>query len=223
MTCWSVQRRDNEYVDGRLRKSELTRMEAHLADCHECSQRIHEIRDIRTTLHQLRPVKPPSELRLRLQVEASRERKALMETNGSRFLRIWHYWTFRLDELMRPITIPATGGLFSSLVLFGALALTIGSTTRGVTYEVPVMYAERGDANLVPVELRSSVVLTLSVNGNGRIIDYAVADKGGSFSGDATKLQYNNISVPEIPNALGLALPTSSDIRISFTPIIFRH
>jgi anti-sigma factor RsiW len=210
-------------VDGRLRKGELSRVEAHVTECRECAQQVQEIHDIRATLHQLRPVKAPSELRLRLQVEASRERKALMETNGSRFLRLWNYWAFRLDELMRPITIPATGGLFSSIVLFGALAFTIGTTTRGVTYEVPVMYAERGDANLVPVELQSSVVLTLSVNGNGRIIDYAVLDNAGSFSGDASKLQYNNISVPEIPNALRLAMPTSSDIRISFTPIIFRQ
>jgi Putative zinc-finger len=223
MTCWSVQRRSTDYVDGRLRRGELSRVEAHLAGCPGCAHRIHEIHDIRATLHQLRPVKAPSELRLRLQVGASRERKALVETSGSRLLRIWNYWAFRLDELMRPITIPATGGLFSSLVLFGALAFTIGNTTRGVTYEVPVMYAERGDANLVPLELRSSVVLTLSVNGNGRIVDYAVLDKTGSFSGDATKLQYNNISVPEIPNALRLAMPTSSDIRISFTPIIFRQ
>jgi anti-sigma factor RsiW len=223
MTCWSVQRRSTDYVDGRLRKGELSRVEAHVAECRECAQQIHEIHDIRATLHQLRPVKAPSELRLRLQVEASRERKALIETNGSRFVRLWNYWAFRLDELMRPITIPATGGLFSSIVLFGALAFTIGTTTRGVTYEVPVMYAERGDANLVPVELQSSVVLTLSVNGNGRIIDYAVLDNAGSFSGDASKLQYNNISVPEIPNALRLAMPTSSDIRISFTPIIFRQ
>ncbi|HEY1950971.1 MAG TPA: zf-HC2 domain-containing protein [Bryobacteraceae bacterium] len=223
MTCWSVQRRSTDYVDGRLRKGELSRVEAHVAECRECAQQVQEIHDIRATLHQLRPVKAPSELRLRLQVEASRERKALMETNGSRFLRLWNSWAFRLDELMRPITIPATGGLFSSIVLFGALAFTIGTTTRGVTYEVPVMYAERGDANLVPVELQSSVVLTLSVNGNGRIIDYAVLDNAGSFSGDASKLQYNNISVPEIPNALRLAMPTSSDIRISFTPIIFRQ
>jgi hypothetical protein len=210
-------------VDGRLRNGELSRVEAHLAGCRECAHRVHDIRDIRATLHQLRPLQAPSALRLRLQVEASRERKALIETNGSRFLRIWNYWAFRLDELMRPITIPATGGLFSSIILFGALAFTIGTTTRGVTYEVPVMYAEHGDANLVPVELGSSVVLTLSVNGNGHIVDYAVLDKRGSFAGDATKLQYNNISVPEIPNALRLAMPTSSDIRISFTPIIFRQ
>jgi anti-sigma factor RsiW len=223
MTCWSVQRRSTEYVDGRLRNGELTRVEAHLAICRECAHQVHEIRDIRATLHQLRPLKAPSALRLRLQVEASRERKTLIETNGSRFLRLWNYWAFRLDELMRPITIPATGGLFSSMVLFGALAFTIGTTTRAVTYEVPVMYAERGDANLVPVELGSSVVLTLSVNGNGRIVDYAVLDKRGSFAGDASKLQYNNISVPEIPNALRLAMPTSSDIRISFTPIFFRQ
>src|SRR6201999_701115 len=98
----------------------------------ECAHRVHDIRDIRATLHQLRPLKAPSSLRVRLQIQASRERKALIETNGSRFLRIWNYWAFRLDELMRPITIPATGGLFSSIVLFGALAFTTGKTRRSV-------------------------------------------------------------------------------------------
>ncbi len=55
---------------------------------------------------------------------------------------------------MRPLTIPATGGLLSSLILFGALAFTIGRSSRMVNYEVPVMYADRMDANLVPLQLR---------------------------------------------------------------------
>jgi Putative zinc-finger len=222
MTCWSVKHRVTDYLDGRLRKSELARLEAHLADCRECVLQIQELRDVRTTLLGLREAKAPSNLRLRLQIGASRERKALVETNGSRLQALWNGWRVRVDEWRRPFTLPATGGLFSSLVLFGALAITISTSTRGVAYEVPVMYAERLEANLVPLELRSSVVLSMSLDGNGRITDYAVRDKSGSFAGNAARLQYNNISVPEIPNVLQLAHATSSDIRISFTPIIYR-
>jgi hypothetical protein len=146
-----------------------------------------------------------------------------METNGSRLQRAWNHWKFRFNEMMRPLTIPATGGVLSSLLLFGALTFTIGTTTRAVAYEVPVVYSEKMDANLVPLELRSAVVLTLSLDGNGRITDYAVRDGGNLFVGNAARLQYNNITVPEIPSVLAMALPISSDIRISFKPMMFRQ
>jgi hypothetical protein len=137
--------------------------------------------------------------------------------------QIWNRWKFRLDECMRPVTIPATGGLLSSVVLFGALALTIGTTSQVVSYEVPVMYGEHIDANLVPLDLRNSIMLTLSLDDSGRITDYAVRDGASSFVGDATRLQGNTISVPAFPSVLALARPTNRDISISFIPIFFRR
>jgi hypothetical protein len=138
-------------------------------------------------------------------------------------MRAWNRWRFRLDEIMRPLTIPATGGLLSSVLLFGLLAFTIGTTTRAVSYEVPVMYVDHTDANLVPVELRSSVILTLSLDGNGRITDYAVHDGNASFVGDAARLQYNNISLPAFPSVLAVAQPVNGDVSILFKPIVFRQ
>ncbi len=124
------------------------------------------------------PVAPP-ELADRLRVTASQEQQAVGQTHGSHLRFLWNRWKFRLDEIMRPLTIPATGGLLSSFLLFGALAFMIGTRSPVVGYEVPVIFAEHTDANLVPVELRSSVVLTLSLDGNGRITDYAVQDGVG--------------------------------------------
>lgn len=223
MRCWSVKRRSTDYVDGRLRHGERSRLEAHLAECEDCELRIQEIRSVRTTLGNLTAPKAPSSLRIRLQVTASHERQAMLETNGSRLRRAWNNWKFRVDQIMRPLTIPATGGLLSSLILFGALALTIRTATSGVTYEVPVFNATRVDPNLVPVELRSSVVLTLSLDGTGRITDYAVRDGSGSFVGDATRLQGNNISLPDFPSVLAMAQPTTRDISVSFIPMAFQR
>ncbi len=223
MTCWSAKRRVTDFVDGRLRKREHSRVEVHLRNCDACTLLVHQMRSMRSSLIDLpRPV-APSSLRSKLQVMASRERQLQIETDGSRLRRLWNGWKFRMDQLMRPLTIPATGGVVSSVLLFGALAFTIGTTTRQVAYEVPVIYADRVDANLVPLQLRSSVVLTLSLDGRGRITDYEVRDGSGGFVGDASRLQYNNISMPEFPSVLALAQPTIGDIRISFTPIVFRQ
>jgi hypothetical protein len=158
-----------------------------------------------------------------LYVTASQERQAIADHLGSHFMRMWNQWRLRADEIMRPLTIPATGGLLSSLILFGALAFAIGTTGRMVSYEVPVMYADRVDANLVPLQLRSSVMLTLSLDGKGRITDYTVRDGSDSFVGDATRLQYNNISLPDFPSVLALAQPINRDVSILFRPIVFRR
>jgi Putative zinc-finger len=220
MTCWSVKRRSTDFVDGRLRGSERSRVAAHLAECDSCSQQIEEFASVRSTLGNLPRPLAPAPLRTELLIMASRERRLLRST---RFERIWNRWKFRLNEIMRPLTIPATGGVLSSLLLFAALAVTISTTTRAVTYEVPVIYADKMDANLVPVELRSSVVLTLSLDGKGRITDYAVRDGSDSFVGDTSRLQYNNIALPEFRTVLAMTQPVSRDISISFTPLLFRQ
>jgi hypothetical protein len=102
------------------------------------------------------------------------------------------------------------------------LALTISRTTQVVAYEVPVMYADHAGANLVPIELRSAVIVTLSLDGKGRITDYGWRDGSNSFVGDASHLQGQNIPIPEFPSVLALAQPISSDISIRFTPLLFR-
>jgi hypothetical protein len=225
MTCWSVKRRITDYVDGRLRGSELTRLEAHLSACGDCGLRVDEVRSVRSSLRALPVTEMPADLALRLRVRASQERIVQLETNGSSFLRVWNIWKFRLNQMMRPLTIPATGGFFSSVALFATFALTISTTTRVVVaYDIPVVYQNRTDATLVPMELRSAVVVvTFSTDGNGRITDYAFREGSKSVVGDTARLQSNIISLPNLPSVMKVAQPISSDISIYFTPLVFRQ
>ena len=222
MNCRSTKRR-HEYVDGILRDGELSRFQAHLRECETCELEAADVRAVRSALLGLSDVKPPKDLRTRLRVLASQERRLLLEENGSRVRRFVNKWKFRLHEMMRPFTIPATGGLASSFVLFSALAFTILTSTTGVAYEVPVLGAGGINANLVPMELRSSIVLSMSLDWNGRITDYVVRDGARAIVGNPDRLQSNNISLPAIPSVLAMAQPISSDIRISLTPITFRQ
>lgn len=224
MICWTAKRRTADYVDGRLRKSERARLESHLRECHSCSQDVDHMRSVRSALGNLPVPLSPPRLGTALRVKASQERQAVLDRRGSGLARLVRDWKFRLDEIMRPLTIPATGGLLSSLMLFGALLFTIGGNGRIVNYEVPLVYSDtQMDANLVPVQLRSSVMLTLSLDGNGHITDYTVRDASSSFVGDATRLQYNPISLPEFPSVLALAQPINGDVSILVRPIVFRQ
>ncbi len=223
MNCWSAKRRKADFVDGRLRERERSRIASHLVGCQSCSLEVEHARALRSTLARLPQPQAPAHLRTALRVSASQEKRAIETHQGSRFQRFCEYWLFRLDELMRPLTLPATGGILSSFLLFALLAANIGTATREANYEVPVFYADHIDANLVPMQLRSSVVLTLSLNGSGRITDYAFRDASSSFVGDVGRLQYQTISVPEFPSVLALAQPISGDISIKLTPLFFRR
>ena len=224
MTCFSAKRQSTVYVDGRLRDGERSRIAAHLRKCDRCANHFEQIASLRSAARELPEAMAPAHLTTVLRVMASRERQVVAQNRGSQFWAFCSRWMFRIDDMIRPLTIPATGGLLSSFILFGALAFTIGTATRSVSYEVPLLYAENADANLVPLQLGSdAVILTITTDSNGRIRDYAVRDGSGSFTGDTTRLHSNNIVLPQFPSVLALAHPISGDIRISFTPLELRQ
>jgi hypothetical protein len=224
MTCFSAKRQSTVYVDGRLRDGERSRIAAHLSKCDRCASHFEQIASLRSAARELPQAVAPARLTTVLRVMASRERQIVDQNRGSQFRAFWSRWMFRIDDMIRPLTIPATGGLLSSFILFGALAFTIGTATRSVSYDVPLLYTDNEDANLVPLQLGSgAVVLTITTDSNGRIRDYAVRDGSDSFTGDTTRLHSNNIVLPQFPSVLALAHPISGDIRISFTPLEVRQ
>ena len=223
MKCSKAKRRSADFVDGRLRESEHAWVAAHLAVCSSCSMEVERLFASRGNLQSLPPAKVPDALRTRLRVSASRERNAIVEALGSPWKRALENWCFRLDQMMRPFTMPATGGVLSTLILFSALAFTIDEHPQGVNYDVPIAYADQMYANLVPVQLRSSVTLTLSLDGRGRITDYAVRHGSHGFIGNTTRLQYKSIMLPEFRSVLAAAQPTNRDISISFVPMVFQR
>jgi putative zinc finger protein len=223
MNCLGVKSNSTAYLDGKLRPSEVVRLRAHVAECRPCASMLEELYSIRSGMLLLEKPKLPALLSTRLRVLASRERSALIQSGVSRWTRLRLRWQARVDELMRPLTIPATGGLLSSLALFATLGFSIRQGTPGVTYEVPVAFEDTITANLVPMDMRSSVVLTMSLDDKGRIQDYAVSGGTHSYSADGSRLSASNIVFPQFPTVLAVARPITGDVRISLTPVLFRQ
>ena len=177
ISCHTAKRRSADYVDGRLRADRRSSVVAHLHYCEACASYFEQISQLRTALKTVPERLMPERLETSLQVIASRQRLEVLATHGSRWNAAWERWRFRLNELMKPLAIPATGGLLSAMLLFGTFVFTISTTTRLVSYEVPVSYSSRTEPNLIPVELGShAVFLNMSIDANGRIGDYAVSD-----------------------------------------------
>jgi hypothetical protein len=222
LTCINAQRQSTSFIDGRLRGANRARLAAHIRECDACAGYFEQVAYNRLLLRSTPTPKMPERLTTTLQVLASRQCALIHNSGGSPARARLDQWRMRLKGLMRPFALPATGGLISSFVLFATLVLAIGTTARVVSYDVPLAYdSSRIEATLVPMELRTQdITVTMSLDQNGKITDYAVDNGKASFTGDSSKLLTPNISLPSV---LGVAQPISGDIQISFRPLGFRQ
>jgi hypothetical protein len=221
ISCGNARRQSTAFVDGRLRTREHMRVAAHLAGCGECTSRFEQLAVIRSVLNGMSAPAIPSRLQTDLKIIASRERASVIESKGSRLQAIWTQWKFRLSEMMRPLALPATGGLLSAALIFGTFVFMMGTTTRIESYEIPLC----GDRapNLVPVDLRSKlIVLSMTLDGNGRTADYALSEPPNRFTPDLQS-HLGSITIPDMPTVFAMEQPISGDIQIRLIPLGFRQ
>lgn len=222
MTCFGAKRKSTAYFDTRLRERERARVEDHLRACDPCAGYYEQIRSVRLGLQRLPRPDAPSLLRIRLQILASRERQILTEPSSSRWERAWEAWKFRVNQWMRPLTIPATGGIVSSILLSIVFALSMVTNTRTVAYayDVPLDYQQQdessGTATLLPMNLRSSLLLNMRLDGHGHIQNFMARDSSAQITGHGRDLSSHDISLPNFPEpAVG------GDISILVTPVVY--
>ena len=107
MTCSKVRTSLSAMNDCRLRESEHAAVVQHLADCANCRRVECELRSVSMALKEVAPKRPPLELTYRLRVLASHERARMLK--GSDW---WATIRFRLNQILRPLAVPAAGGFF---------------------------------------------------------------------------------------------------------------
>lgn len=221
MTCFSAKRKSTAYFDIRVRERERTRIQEHLRECDVCASYFEQIRSVRFGLQRLPQPLAPETLRTRLRIAASRERQVFTTPSRSRFERAWESWKFRVNEWMRPLTIPATGGIVSSMLLSIVFALSLATSPRTVvSYDVPLDTPPQEEAyanpNLVPMSLRSSLLLNMSLDSHGHIQDYLVRDASAQITGTGSQLPLHDVTLPDFPRPA-----VSGDISILVTPVVY--
>lgn len=223
INCHEVKRYSAGYIDGRIRSVERSGIAEHLTKCSSCNSYFEQVVMMRSTMGRLPRPAVPAQLQTKLKVIASRERAEVLRTRGSRWNAIWDRWKFTLSDLMRPLALPATGGLLSSIALFGLFVLTFGTTATGSNYDIPLCGVSASEATLVPIELRTqSVTLNMRFDGNGRIGDYNIANQSGSYS-SGMQAHLAAITVPQFSTVFAVARPVSGDIQIRFMPLALRQ
>src|SRR5260370_12037637 len=135
MNCRKVRANLPGYLDGTLspsaRRDEHARVSAHLETCATCQAELDRYRRLSALMSRTAAAAPSADLALRIRVAVAhaRESRALagrVRAWGSRF-------NLLLENMLRPLALPATAGFVSAILVFAvglpmiapAIALTI--------------------------------------------------------------------------------------------------
>jgi Putative zinc-finger len=126
MNCESVRRLVALFREEEMPPRDRQAVLSHLPRCPECDLHSRDLRYVRSTLRRLPRLSVPQSLTSRLIVSASYDRER--RQGAGEFSSPWQRWLTRaklvMRDLMRPLAVPAAGGLLSSILFFTMLVDT---------------------------------------------------------------------------------------------------
>jgi Putative zinc-finger len=154
MTCEKVHSRLAGYLDdavaGAPRPEERNSIRQHLDGCASCREELQRYRKLAVLLSRVPRAVPPADLAVRIKVAASQAQDA-RDWQG-RWQRFRDHAEIVVENVFRPLTVPATGGLFSAIIVF---VFVLHMILPGITVQA--------DPNDVPTSLlRPAELISLS-------------------------------------------------------------
>jgi Putative zinc-finger len=134
MTCREVGRHLAGYLDGAMPAQRHAVVHAHLAGCPSCREDLQTYSRLARVLAESAPVAPPSDLATRIRVQAS---QAQLRRSTLHWLRTRVPIFF--DNILRPLAVPATGGLLTAAFAFVFLvqSLIVGIPMGNIPNDLP--------------------------------------------------------------------------------------
>ena len=183
MNCRAAGRKLCGYLDGALSGKEHVRVSKHLESCAACQKELELYRLLAVNMAQMEPVAPPADLAARIRLEAARAvgREGFVRRLGSRADLVF-------QNILRPLAVPATGGVLTALIVFVFLvqSLLVGVPIGAVPNDLPTSLFQparleslapfpfpgittsggRSDANVL--------VLEATLNAQGQVVYYHI-------------------------------------------------
>src|SRR5258708_39294846 len=136
MKCNTVRTKLAGYLDdaitGGARVAERVQLRQHLEGCNVCREELERFRRLAVLLSRVPRNVPPVDLAIRIKVAAAQAQHS--RDWPSRIPRMKERAEILLDNVFRPLSVPATGGFFSAILVFVLVLQTIlpGTTARGL-------------------------------------------------------------------------------------------
>jgi hypothetical protein len=192
MKCTTVRTKLAGYLDdaltGTTSVSERVQIGEHLNGCTVCRAELEKFRKLSVLLSRMPKNVPPADLAVRIKVAAAQSQNSYGWSG--RFRKVRDRAEILLDNVFRPITVPATGGVFSAIVVF-VLVLQLmvpGITVRAVSNDVPLNIlrpaellslseypqAWAPEQHELELALPHGLLVDVTVDAHGQMADYQI-------------------------------------------------
>ncbi len=221
MKCRDAVERVSSAMDGLTRPEELIEARRHIDECSDCALRVHQLRALRSSLAALPRIQAPEELTMRLRVAASRHLAERRRWESWRTAIVYWFdlarvWT---ANLMRPVAIPAAGGLLTAVLLFSMLAPTLAVRAASTGEDVPTILSTEAAVKQSTLSfgiIEEDIVVDVLVDDNGRMIDYS-APPGQVWQHNPRLRRYieNTLLCTQFTPATTFGQPRTGRVRIT--------
>ena len=192
MKCNTVRTNLAGYLDdaitGGARVEERAQIRQHLEACTVCREELERFRKLSVMLSRVPKNLPPADLAIRIKVAAAQAQHS--RDWPSRMRRIKDRAEILLDNVFRPLSVPATGGFFSAILVFVLVLQMIlpGTTVRAVQNDValnlmrPAELVSLSDypqswapeSQDVELSMPHGLLVDVTVDSHGQMTDYTI-------------------------------------------------
>lgn len=192
MMCQKIHSRLAGYLDDAVasasRAEDRNAIRLHLENCSSCREELQRYRKLAVLLSRMPRAVPPADLAVRIKIAAAKaqERRDWRQ----RWQRIKDRAEILLDNTFRPITVPATGGLFSAFIIFVFVLHMIlpGITVQADPNDIPIGLLRPAELISLPdypetmlaeiqhpdLDLRDELLVDVTVDAQGQMMNYDI-------------------------------------------------
>ena len=198
-------------------------LKIHLNSCRECALASEQYSAVRQKLRSLPKRVPPADLTTRLRVVASKVR---MESLGSPWSRWRERMELTLRNLMRPLALPAVGGLCTAVFLFSTFVPMFKSAfAMSASGDIPTMLSTQPMLKyMAPVAVSNNedAVVDLQLDDQGQVVNFSIVSAPGGQSETLRRSIQNSLLFTEFSPATTFGRGVAGTIRICFSRIDVR-
>jgi hypothetical protein len=171
MTCVYAKSLLSAYLDGAITGTQMYALDLHIQDCETCSQEYQSLRQTQSLMNRIGRAKAPDDMSLKIRLAISREAARVRQP-------IWGSFVLRLENSVRAFMVPATAGIFATIIVFGLLMGFI--TPVKATNDIPLLISTDPELQSTGFGVsmgeinEESLVIEAYVDANGRVQDYRI-------------------------------------------------
>ena len=216
MKCSDTKRLMSAYLDAVVTRSEMSGVQQHIDACVACSADYVALQRTQRLVGDLGRKPAPPDLALRIRVSVSQEMA------NSRRPR-WEALRVKWENVFDAVMVPATGGLVTTVIIFGLL----------INFLVPSQFVDPNDVPTTlytPPQLQSSpfqlamgtrsepLIVEAYVGADGRVQDYRVLS-GGEDGNEVLSELKNMLIFATFRPATSFGRPTAGRAILAFSKI----